>query len=96
LLDIYSKFKLFLLDCTFHINDEWNLHKRILNFKLTDSHKGKEIGKVVESCVIEWGIEDKLSSLIVDNASSNNVVVDYLKDNLGDKFVLDDEFFHMR
>ena len=25
------------------IDDEWNLHKRILNFKLMDSHNGKEI-----------------------------------------------------
>ena len=55
---------------THFIDDEWNLHKRILNFKLMDSHKGKEIGKVVESCVIEWGIEDKRSCLPVDNASS--------------------------
>jgi len=61
-----------------------------------DSHKGKEIGKVVEDCVIDWGIEDKLSCLTVDNASSNNVVVGYLKDNLGDKLVLDGDFFHMR
>ena len=54
-----------------------------------DSHKGKEIGKVVEGCVIDWGIEDKLSCLTVDNASSNNVAVGYLKDNLSGKLVLD-------
>ena len=74
------------------ISDEWNLHKRILNFKLMDSHKGKETGKVVESCVVDWGIKDKLSYLTIDNASSNNVIVSYLKDNLSDKLVLDGDF----
>ena len=28
------------------IDDEWNSHKRILNFKLMDSHKGKELEKL--------------------------------------------------
>jgi len=58
-----------------------------------DSHKGKAIGKVGEGCVIDWGVEDKLSCLTVDNASSNNVAVGCLKDNLGDKPVLDGDFF---
>ena len=29
-------------------------------------------------------------------SSSNNVAVGYLKDNLGDKLILDGDFFHMR
>jgi len=78
------------------IDDEWTLYKRISNFKLMDSHKGKEIGKFIEICVIDWGIEDKLSCLTISNASSNNVAVGYLKNNLGDKLVLDGDFFHMR
>ena len=61
-----------------------------------DSHKGKEIENVMESCIIDWGIEDKLSCLTVDNVSSNNVGVAYLNDNLGDKLVLDGDFFHIR
>ena len=50
------------------------------------SHKGKEIGKVMESCVVDWDIEDKLSYLIINNVSSNNVAVSYLKNNLDDCF----------
>ena len=40
-----------------------------------DSHNDKEIIKAMESCIIDWGIEDKLSYLTVDNASCNNVAV---------------------
>ncbi|KAL4575228.1 hypothetical protein LXL04_022070 [Taraxacum kok-saghyz] len=78
------------------IDDNWKLHKRILNFKVMDSHKRKEIGKVLESCILKWGIEDKLSCITVDNASANDVAVAYLKENLGDKLILGGEFFHMR
>ncbi|KAL4575792.1 hypothetical protein LXL04_011878 [Taraxacum kok-saghyz] len=78
------------------IDGNWKLHKRILNFQVMDSHKGKEIGKVLESCILKWGIEDKLSCITVDNASANDVAVAYLKENLGDKLILGGEFFHMR
>ena len=78
------------------IDDNWRLHKRILNFRLMDSHKGKEIGKVLESCVLQWGIEDKLSCLTVDNASSNDVAVAHVREFFSEKLVLGGEFFHMR
>uniref|UniRef100_A0A803MX63 BED-type domain-containing protein n=1 Tax=Chenopodium quinoa TaxID=63459 RepID=A0A803MX63_CHEQI len=61
-----------------------------------DSHKGKEIGKVVEACILKWEIEDRLFSLTVDNASSNDVAVGYLKTHFHDKLVLEGSFFHMR
>ena len=40
------------LTCHF-IDDDWKLHKRILNFCIVDSYKGKTIGKMVESCLEE-------------------------------------------
>ncbi|WOL07689.1 zinc finger BED domain-containing protein RICESLEEPER 2-like [Canna indica] len=60
------------------------------------SHKGKEIGKMVEKCIIDWGIRDRISSITVDNASSNDVAVAYVKDKLKNVLVLGGEFFHMR
>nr|KAJ0210245.1 hypothetical protein LSAT_V11C400197010 [Lactuca sativa] len=78
------------------IDDNWKLHKRILNFRNIDSLKGKEIRKGIESCILYWGIEEKLSCITVDNTSANDVVVAHIKDNLMDKLVLGCEFFHMR
>ncbi|XVF46975.1 hypothetical protein PTKIN_Ptkin03bG0071800 [Pterospermum kingtungense] len=49
------------------------------------SHKGEEIGKLVEKCIRDWGIE-KVFTITVDNASSNDVAIGYLKrkwSNLG-------------
>ena len=60
------------------IDNEWKLHKRILNFCQVSNHTGEVIGQVIENCLLEWGI-DKLFTVTVDNASSNNVTISYLK-----------------
>uniref|UniRef100_A0A803MBI4 Transposase n=1 Tax=Chenopodium quinoa TaxID=63459 RepID=A0A803MBI4_CHEQI len=60
------------------IDSEWKLHKKIINFLPISSHKGEAIGKAVEACLEHWGIEDKLFTVIVDNASSNDVACMHL------------------
>lgn len=83
---------------TAHIVDHnWTLHKRILNFCVIPSHKGREIGKVIELCLLDWGIEN-VCTITVDNATSNDVAIDYLKKMMSKKKVLrfDGQFLHMR
>ncbi|KAK2651874.1 hypothetical protein Ddye_011730 [Dipteronia dyeriana] len=41
-------------------------------------HKGETIGKIVESCLLDWGIE-KVFTITVDNASADKVAIDYVK-----------------
>ncbi|XP_031251786.1 zinc finger BED domain-containing protein RICESLEEPER 2-like [Pistacia vera] len=77
-----------------YIDEYWVIHKRILNFVPISSHKGREIGKVVEKCIFDWGIEDKVSTITLDNASANDVAITYLKGKLA--LLLDGKFFHMR
>jgi len=68
-----------------------------LNFCIVDNHKGKTIGKMVESCLEEWNIEG-IFTLTVDNASSNDVAISYLKEatNRWKGTVLGNEFVHVR
>lgn len=79
------------------IDKDWKLHKRIINFCVLPSHKGKDIGKMVEFCLINWGI-DKLCTITVDNASSNDVAVEYLRSKISknDGLLVDGKYFHMR
>ncbi|KAG5553647.1 hypothetical protein RHGRI_011517 [Rhododendron griersonianum] len=80
------------------IDNDWKLHKRIINFYVISSHKGEAIGKALEACLIEWGVE-KLCTLTVDNATANDVAVAYLKKKFskkGDTFILGGEYFHIR
>jgi len=60
------------------IDEGWNLNKRILNFYQVFNHKGETIGQVIKSCLLEWRI-DNIWTIIVDNVSSNNVTIKYLK-----------------
>ncbi|XP_031266674.1 zinc finger BED domain-containing protein RICESLEEPER 2-like [Pistacia vera] len=61
------------------------------------SHKGLTIGKSIEKCLIEWGIS-KVFTVTVDNASSNDVGITYLKHRLErwNGSVLKGKFLHMR
>lgn len=53
------------------IDNDWKLNKKIINFCPISSHKGEAIDKAVETCLETWGIEDKLFTITVGNASSN-------------------------
>ncbi|KAK9286316.1 hypothetical protein L1049_014706 [Liquidambar formosana] len=79
------------------IGKDWKLHKRILNFCVVSSHKGEAIGNAVELCLSHWGIEN-VSTITVDNASSNDVAVAHLEKQLNRRngCILNGEFLHMR
>ncbi|KAK3225636.1 hypothetical protein Dsin_005498 [Dipteronia sinensis] len=66
---------------------------------MVPDHKGETIGKIIESCLLDWGIE-KVSTITVDNASANKVAIDYIKRKLknwnGSKLVLGGNFLHVR
>lgn len=53
------------------IDDEWNMHKRIINFRPIGSHKGVDISSDLLKCVVGWGIKNVMT-MTVDNAPSND------------------------
>jgi hypothetical protein len=90
------RFNYLCLTCHF-IDSNWKYQKRIFNFCLVPNHKGETIGKVVEKCLREWGI-DIVLTITVDNASSNDVAIDYLrrKMKLKESCIVGCEFLNMR
>ncbi|KAL2237286.1 UNVERIFIED_CONTAM: putative AC transposase [Sesamum indicum] len=79
------------------IDDDWKLHKRILNFFPIIGHKNEEVSKGVEKCFLEWGI-DRIFTITVDNASSNDGAMVYLKKKLENwgQNILGGKYVHMR
>lgn len=79
------------------IDSNWNLHKRILNFCVIANHRGNTIGKLIETCLNEWGIS-KVLTITVDNASSNDTALTYVKNKLlgFNGCILNGEFLHVR
>ncbi|KAF1865855.1 hypothetical protein Lal_00023529 [Lupinus albus] len=75
----------------------WRLQKRILNFFQVENHKGETIGKEMEICLREWGIE-RVFTITVDNARSNDGAISYLRRKLNTRggLVCGGKYFHMR
>jgi hypothetical protein len=58
---------------------------------------GKTIGQVIENYLLEWGF-DKFFTIIVHNASSNNVTILYLKNVMkdGSTNILSNAYLHVK
>ncbi|KAM0835171.1 hypothetical protein ACQ4PT_063120 [Festuca glaucescens] len=82
-----------------YIDDEWNMQSRVLNFiELDPPHSGIIIAQAVFECCQEWKIEDKIMTMTMDNASSNDVAATNLmgkfKARKSTKFI--PKYFHVR
>ncbi|KAL5808284.1 hypothetical protein ACOSQ3_028975 [Xanthoceras sorbifolium] len=82
-----------------YIDDYWQLQKRILSFSQIADHREETIGKCIEKVFIDWGI-DKVFTITMDNASSNNTTILYIKIKLNswkaDGVILDGKYLHLR
>lgn len=79
------------------IDQQWQLQRRVINFCLLDDHKGDTIGRKIEECLLQWGV-DRIFTITVDNASFNNGAINYIKDlsKAWEGTILQHEFIHMR
>ncbi|XP_054785890.1 zinc finger BED domain-containing protein RICESLEEPER 2-like [Prosopis cineraria] len=87
---------------TAHFVDErWKLYSKILSFcKMKPPHSRIELARKVHECLTDWGIENRIFSITLDNASANDNMQDILKERLSlqddFKLVSNGEFFHVR
>ncbi|KAL9147291.1 hypothetical protein ABFS82_13G164100 [Erythranthe guttata] len=63
------------------LDDDWNLHKRIISFSQIANHSGDTISKALEQCLCDWGVV-KVFAIVVDNASANTKALDIFKERL--------------
>ncbi|GAA0174137.1 hypothetical protein LIER_27586 [Lithospermum erythrorhizon] len=81
------------------IDKIWTLQKRVLSFvNVPPPHNGPTLAKDVHRVFNIYGINDKVCSVTVDNASSNNVCIAILKKDhtLHSNLVLVGKLFHVR
>uniref|UniRef100_A0A803KML7 BED-type domain-containing protein n=1 Tax=Chenopodium quinoa TaxID=63459 RepID=A0A803KML7_CHEQI len=65
------------------VDNQWNLQKKILNFRfLPPPHTGVHMSDHVYDFLKEWGIQKKIMCITLDNASSNDVFADVIKNEL--------------
>lgn len=80
-----------------YIDDDWKLHKVMLNFIPCSTDEAEEVGLQIEKCLLEWGI-DKVFSITLDNASCHDATVAYLRSRFVESgtAILGGRFLHMR
>ncbi|XP_050918766.1 zinc finger BED domain-containing protein RICESLEEPER 2-like [Lathyrus oleraceus] len=81
------------------IDADWVLHKRILSFvHVPPPRRGVYIADAIFKCLKDWGIENKIFSVSVDNAHYNDGCLKELKVLIlrHRKLVLDGKLFHVR
>ncbi|KAK3184795.1 hypothetical protein Dsin_032081 [Dipteronia sinensis] len=75
------------------------IRKRILSFTQIFDHRKETIGKCIEKMLFDWGI-DKVFTISMDNAASNNTAMLYVKRKLNcwhtDGAILDGKYLHLR
>ncbi|KAH9650563.1 BED-type domain-containing protein [Citrus sinensis] len=82
------------------IDSDWCLNRMIISFSVIEDHRGKKIGKKIVACLQDWGIE-RLFAITIDNASTNDVAVNYVTMQLlgwrnDDAIVLAGQYMHVR
>ncbi|CAL8176331.1 unnamed protein product [Prunus armeniaca] len=81
------------------VDKDWRLQKRIINFcHMPPPHSGVALSEKINTLLTEWGIEKKLFSITLDNASANTAFVDILTNQLNFRSLLlmGGKFFHVR
>jgi hypothetical protein len=62
------------------INSKWELEKRLLALRLIDGkHSGVNIANLVATVIDEYNLTKKVFAITLDNASSNNVAMKFLR-----------------
>jgi hypothetical protein len=82
-----------------YVDKGWKLNSRLLSFCHLDSaHTGLELSGKVLGALKDWGIDGKIFSLTLDNASNNDRMVTILKErlNLQDALLCNGDYFHVR
>ncbi|KAG4214923.1 hypothetical protein ERO13_A01G151490v2 [Gossypium hirsutum] len=81
------------------VDKNWKLQKRIIRFRaLFPSYDGLNIADELVLCLSQWGIDKKIFSITLDNASYNDVMVSCIKNRFrANRTILcDGVFFQVR
>ena len=80
-----------------YIDGNWDLKSRIIDFcAFSPPHTGGAIAMKIVELLKDWGLEKRVFSVTVDNASSNDNMQSILRRQLRKDLVCNGEFFHVR
>nr|KAJ0188773.1 hypothetical protein LSAT_V11C900464680 [Lactuca sativa] len=75
----------YMVVTTHFVDKDWVMHKRVIKFKSLNSHRGEDIGRMLLTCLEEWGINNVMT-ITVDNATSNDKAIEFLMKKLSNLY----------
>ncbi|CAL1354099.1 unnamed protein product [Linum trigynum] len=82
-----------------YVDDEWKLNSKLLSFThLPPPHSSYRVKTTIYRMLREWGIDNKIFSITLDNASNMTNMQNELRDQLNGQngLLCDGKFFHIR
>ncbi|KAM0917944.1 hypothetical protein ACQ4PT_009338 [Festuca glaucescens] len=81
-----------------YIDDSWNLKSFLMRFACVPCpHSAEVICEALYECLVEWHLERKISTVTLDNCTSNDKAMVILPDKLDtSSLMLDGQLLHMR
>ncbi|WOH08801.1 hypothetical protein DCAR_0728249 [Daucus carota subsp. sativus] len=87
----------FMVIIAHFVNDSWRLEKRIIRFAYVPCpHTAEAVCDVLMDTFLEWNVDSKLSTLTVDNCTTNDAMINLLLDKFGGDQIWLKSFFHVR
>ncbi|KAL9666914.1 hypothetical protein QQ045_001258 [Rhodiola kirilowii] len=79
------------------IDKDWKLQKKIINFCQISSHRGQDMGRVLDDCLTYWNLDKKLLTVTIDNAFANDVLCTYISEmEKGKGSITEGKYVHIR
>ncbi|KAK3017309.1 hypothetical protein RJ639_006908, partial [Escallonia herrerae] len=80
------------------IDSDWKLQKKLNFCDVPPPYTSLVICEAITKCLDDWGIGNKVSTMTFDNATNNNAVIKYLKEDISLKrsLLFAGKIFHVR
>ncbi|KAL5572837.1 hypothetical protein UlMin_022435 [Ulmus minor] len=92
--------KQYMVITAHYLDDSWTLKNRIIRFVYVPSpHNAESLTNILLECMMDWNIDRNLSTLTLENATTNDAMVDKVKARLqhpSGSLLLNGDLFHMR
>ncbi|CAN1786445.1 Putative AC transposase [Linum perenne] len=81
-----------------YIDNNWRLRNHLLQFIYVSApHTADNLASRLFRCMMEWNVDAKLSSITLDNCSTNDKMINIIKSKLVSSFLIKDgALLHMR
>ncbi|KAH1238990.1 Zinc finger BED domain-containing protein RICESLEEPER 2 [Glycine max] len=81
-----------------YVDGCWNLQSQILRFIYVHApHTSDRLCNALTDCLMDWNIDTKLSTITLDNCTTNDAMIDKIKDKLHlGSLLRDGSLLHMR